>query len=208
VTPDWRLLAVLDPARIAGGDPVGAARAVLAGGATALQLRDKTNPPRAVLALARELAPLCREAGVAFLVNDRPDLARAAGADGAHVGPDDLPPDAARTVLGDRLLGVSARTPDRVAAAEAARADLIGAGAWRATGTKREAAVLGPDGFAALARATRIPVVAIGGVRPADVAAVRRAGGVGVAVVSGLFAAPDPAEAARAYRHALDLADA
>lgn len=194
-----RLLVIADLGPDGAPPDPGRVEAALEGGAGILQLRAKHAGARALFEAALALVPLCRAAGVPLLVNDRPDVARATGADGAHVGPDDLPPGAARRVLGELLLGVSARSADRVAAAEAAGAAYLGTGALRPTGTKSEARVIGLEGIAAIAASTRIPVLAIGGVRPEDAAALRRAGAAGMAVVSGVLGAPDPEAAARAY---------
>jgi len=199
-------MGILDLERC-GDPPVwDAAAAALAGGLTSLQLRAKRSCARTVFDAARALGSLCNAAGVPLIVNDRPDIAVAAGAAGAHVGPDDLPPEAARKVLGTRLLGVSARTLDRLRAAEEARADYVGTGAVRGTGTKPEAVAIGVAGVAGLCAATRLPVIAVGGVAPGDVPALLAAGAAGVAVAGGIFGAPDPGAAARAYRDALRAA--
>ncbi len=188
-----------------GIPPLDRVRAALCGGATLIQARGKRCSALDLLTACRLLLPVCREARVPLIVNDRPDIAMAAGADGAHVGPDDLPPEAARRILGARALGVSARSPDRVRLAEAARASYLGVGALRATGSKAEATPIGPDGIRAIVAATRLSVVAIGGVRPEDVPTLKAIGVRGVAVVSGVMSAEDPERAARAYREAWDL---
>jgi thiamine-phosphate pyrophosphorylase len=187
-----------------GAPPLDRVRAAIRGGATLIQARGKRCTARALLTACRLLLPVCREAGVPLFVNDRPDLALAAGADGAHVGPDDLPPEAARRILGGRALGVSARSMDRVRLAEAARASYLGVGALRVTGSKTEAPVIGLDGIRAMVAATRLPVVAIGGVRPEDAAILTAIGVCGIAVVSGVMGAEDSERAARAYREAWD----
>jgi thiamine-phosphate pyrophosphorylase len=197
-----RLMVLADRDPDAGDGGLDRVRAALAGGATLVQARAKRASAAELLDWTRRLAPLCRESGALLIVNDRPDVARAAGADGAHVGPDDLPPAEARTVLGDLVLGVSARTEDRLRAAEAARADYLGVGALRATGTKTEAVAIGLEGIRRLVAATATPVVAVGGIRPGDLPAVREAGAAGVAVVSGILGAADPEAAARAYSEA------
>jgi thiamine-phosphate pyrophosphorylase len=194
------VLAGLDPE--APDDGLDRVRAALRGGATLIQARAKGAPAGELLAWTRRLLPLCDQAGVPLMVNDRPDLARAAGAAGAHVGPDDLPPAAARRVLDDLALGVSARTEARLREAEAAGAAYVGVGAFRATDTKTEAAVIGLEGIRRLIGATSLPVVAVGGIRPEDLPALRAAGAAGVAVVSGILAAGDPETAARAYSEA------
>ena len=189
-----------------GAVPLARVRAALRGGATLIQVRGKRCSAIDLLAASRLLLPVCRETRVPLVVNDRPDVALAAGADGAHVGPDDLSPEAARRVLGTRALGVSARLPDRVRLAEAAQASYLGVGALRATGSKTEATPIGSDGIRAIVVATRLPVVAIGGVRPEDIPALKAIGVHGVAVVRGVMSAEDPERAARAYREAWDRA--
>lgn len=191
---------VTDDRLVAGRDLLGLARRAVAGGVTCVQLRLKAAPPRAVLEQLRRLAEALP---VPVLVNDRPDLARVAGT-GVHLGADDLPLAAARALLpAGAIIGVSAGSPAE--AAEAAGADYWGVGPWRETGTKPDAgAALGAAGFGRIvALAATTPCVAIGAVRPDDVAAVLAAGGAGVAVVSGILAAPDPERAAAAYAEAL-----
>ena len=117
------LYAIVDPLDT-GRDPVALAMAFLAGGARLLQLRVKHATSREALAMAERIAPLAREAAAVFLVNDRPDIARAVEADGVHLGQDDLPLPAARRVLGPgRIVGVSTHDVDEARAAEAAGAD-------------------------------------------------------------------------------------
>jgi thiamine-phosphate pyrophosphorylase len=167
------------------------------GGATLVQLRLKEVSPGELLALARRLM---REVRVPVIVNDRLDVALAAGAAGVHLGAEDFPIDRARRIVPPGFV-IGASVGDPTEAAEATAADYWGIGPWRATGTKADAGpALGEDGFARLVRlAAGRPAIAIGAVRPEDVPLVRRAGGAGVAVVSGIFADPDPATAARRY---------
>ncbi|MDX2194321.1 MAG: thiamine phosphate synthase [Gemmatimonadales bacterium] len=195
-----RLMCVTDDALPAGTDLAGIARAAVAGGATSVQLRLKRADARTLVALARALVTTLP---VPVLVNDRLDVALAAGAAGVHLGPDDLPvAEARRLVPAGFLLGASVGTEAEVAGGAAA--DYWGIGPFAVTRTKADAGVaLGPAGVAALvARAGGRPCVAIGGVRPSDAAAIRAAGADGMAVVSGLLHAADPAAAARAYRAA------
>jgi thiamine-phosphate diphosphorylase len=134
------------------------------------------------------------------LVNDRPDIALAAGAAGVHLGPGDLPAHLTRRIVPPSfLIGVSVGSPDEALTAEAA--DYWGVGPWRTTGTKADAGdALGADGFAAIVRLSGgRPCVAIGGLRPEDVTLVRAAGGAGVAVVSGILGAADVEASARRY---------
>ncbi|MFE7040804.1 thiamine phosphate synthase [Streptomyces atratus] len=185
------------------------ARAV-AGGVTAVQIREKHAAGREFLRTVLEVAAILPER-VALIINDRVDVflaARAAGArvTGVHVGQSDLPPAAVRELIGEHaVLGLSAATPDelRAAAGDPARVHHIGIGALHATRTKADApAALGHDGFARLARLSDLPAVAIGGVTPADLPRLRDAGAAGAAAVSGICAAEDPRAAARAYARA------
>ncbi len=191
---------VTDDRLLAGRDVVEVARRAVAGGVTLVQLRLKQAGARELVDLARRL----REAlPVPVLVNDRPDVARVSGT-GVHLGPDDLPLEAARGLLpADAIVGVSVGTPEEAASGRGA--DYWGVGPWRATGTKNDAgAAIGAEGFGRIVRlAEGIPCVAIGGIRPEDVSEVLKAGGVGVAVVSGILGAEDVEAAARAYFTAL-----
>lgn len=176
-------------------------RAALEGGASAIQLRDKEATSGELLEMARELEPLARRQGALFLVNDRFDVALAAKADGVHLGDDDLPVAAARRVVPrDFVIGRSADTEEAARAAQDAGADYLGVGSVFGTRTKQEVVgeVIGTDRLARVARAVAIPVVGIGGVTPANAAQVASTGAAGIAVVSAVMAAPDPAAATRA----------
>lgn len=197
--PFARLLEVVDAAAAAGVDVV--------------QLRAKSATGREFLQQACAVADAV--AGRALvLVNDRVDVAlaaRDAGAriDGVHLGQSDLPPDTARRLLGPAsVVGWTANTAAHLAAASAlptGTLDYLGIGVIRPTSTKPDhPPALGADGFAALASRTTLPCIAIGGVVAADVAALRDAGAAGVAVVSAICGASDPAAATRAFRAAAD----
>lgn len=200
-----RLMLVTDDAFVAGRDLVALVQAAERGGVTSVQLRLKAASPRALVEAARALIGAVR---IPVLVNDRPDVALAAGAAGVHLGPDDLPVPLARRIAPPGfLIGASAGTAEE--AADAVGADYWGVGPWRATTTKPDAgAALGAEGFARVVRlAGETPCVAVGAVRPEDVSEIRRAGGAGVAVISGILAAADVERAARAYAAALERAD-
>ncbi len=184
------------------------AEAALAGGATVLQLRDKEATGRQLLLLARQLVERARRAGVPVLVNDRVDVALAAGADGAHVGDEDLPVAEARRLLGSgRILGASAGTVEDAVRAEREGADYLGVGPVFPTGTKPDAgAAIGLEGLRRIAGAVRIPVVGIGGITAENAAAVVGAGAAGVAVISAVAAADDMVQATRRLREAVDQA--
>ena len=184
------------------GDPAPLLGPVLEAGVRAVQLRAKAVPDRVAYRVATAARDLTARFGALLVINDRLDLALAAGADGVHLGQDDLPAEAARRLWPDGLLGVSVRTPAEARAAEAAGADYVGAGALRSTSTKPDSRVIGLEGLAAVAGATRLPVVAIGGITAGDVPALRRAGVAGVAVASAIARATDPGQAARAFLRA------
>ena len=169
----------------------------LAGGATFVQLREKDAPRAEVVLRARALAPLCREAGVPFVVNDDVEAARIAGADGVHVGQDDAACVEAREKLGpDAIVGVSVQTVEQALVAQADGADYLGVGAVFGTPTKPDAADVGTDGLAAICAAVDIPVVAIGGISHDNILELKNCGLDGVAVVSALFAQADVKAAA------------
>jgi thiamine-phosphate pyrophosphorylase len=191
------LMLVTDDRLLAGRDLVDVCREAVQGGVTCVQLRLKHAPPRELVTLARSLIGAVR---VPVLVNDRLDVALAAGAAGVHLGPDDLPVALARRMVPAGFwIGASAGNAGE--AAQGWGADYWGVGPWRETTTKAEAGpALGPEGFRAIQTLSKgIPCVAIGGIRPEDVAAVQAAGGAGVAVVSGILGAADARRAASSY---------
>lgn len=195
------LCVITDPG-LAGRDHVAIAAAALAGGADMIQLRDKGGDLRALLPQAQAIQGLCRTHGAVFIVNDRLDLALAAGADGAHVGQDDLPAEAARHLLGPgRILGVSTHDRAQAEAARKAGADYIGFGPMFPTGTKETG--YPPRGLAGLREvraAVLLPILAIGGITLETAADVIAAGATAPAVVSAIVAAPDIAAAAATFR--------
>lgn len=203
---DWRVYVITDSHGAPGRSHREIAAAALRGGATAVQLRMKEEPTRTLLDAARAIAPLCRAAGVAFLVNDRVDVAMIAGADGVHVGQDDLPAAEVRTLMGPRaLIGVSAATVAEAIAAQRDGADYLGVGAVYATASKSDAGA--PVGLARLTeirRAVDLPVVGIGGITAENAAAVVRAGAQGVAVIAAVTLADDMVAAVQRLRKAVD----
>lgn len=214
MTIDLSLYLVTDSvlARAAGHDVVDVVVGAVAGGVTAVQVREKDASAAQFLALVLRVAEVI-PAGVALFVNDRVDVflaARAAGAHvtGVHVGQSDLAVDDVRAIAGSgAVIGVSAVTPAEFERARSTGADYIGVGAVHTTLTKSDAPrPLGAAGIARRVAATDLPVVAIGGVSASDLAPLRRAGAAGAAVVSAICAAPDPERAARALRAAWDEA--
>jgi thiamine-phosphate pyrophosphorylase len=196
------LCAITDATLVPGRDHVAVAEAALTGGADMIQLRDKAPDLRRLLTQARRIRALCAARGALFIVNDRLDLALAAEADGAHVGQEDLPADAARRLLGpDRILGVSTHDLGQAVAAVSAGADYIGFGPMFGTRTKETG--YAPRGTAMLGevcRAVAVPILAIGGITLATVAEVIAAGATAAAVISAIAGAPDMAAATRAFR--------
>ncbi len=193
-----RLVLVTDDALLAGRDAVAVCRAAVEGGVTAVELRLKRATDRDLLDLARRLRATLP---VPLLINDRLDIALAAGAAGVHLGADDIPPALARRVAPPGfVIGASVGGEDEIA--RGAAADYWGIGPLRASTTKGDAGTpLGIAGAARyLAAAGGRPCVVIGGVLPGDVAAARAAGFAGVAVASGILAADDVRAAARKYK--------
>ena len=202
---DVRLLAIADPEVLRERDLVAAAQAAEAGGATLIQLRMKRAGAGAMLQTARRLRAALR---VPLYVNDRADVARAAGAEGVHLGAEDIPAEAVRAAAPRPcLIGVSVGTPAEAAAAGAAGADYWSFGSVFATRSKADAgAPIGIEGFGALAALAPagMPLVGIGGIDASNAAEVVRAGAAGVAAISAIFGARDIERAARSLRDAVD----
>ncbi|MDR0434703.1 MAG: thiamine phosphate synthase [Gracilibacteraceae bacterium] len=193
-----RLYAITDSSRLGGRSLLETAAAVLRGGATMLQFREKNLALAEFVALGRELRSLAARFGAPFIVNDRVEAAAALDADGVHLGQADMDAGAARARLGpDKIIGVSARSVAQALKAEAAGADYLGVGAVFATTTKTDAAAVSSGALGEICRAARIPVVAIGGIKAGNAALLRGSGIRGIAAAAALFAAPDPEAAAR-----------
>lgn len=173
--------------------------AAVQGGVTVVQYRDKNGNTRQFVEQARALVELLRPLGVPLIVNDRVDVALAADADGVHVGQDDMTAEDARRLVGpDKLVGLSVTTLVEARLADPAIVDYVGVGPVFVTPTKLDAAPpLGIVGTMGVCRVLSIPSVAIGGINHGNVARIRAAGVNGVAVVSAICAAADPADAAR-----------
>ncbi|MEY4751714.1 MAG: hypothetical protein RIQ60_3928 [Pseudomonadota bacterium] len=184
-------------------------QAAVQGGASCVQLREKALDTRAFVERARVLKAWLAPLGVPLIINDRVDVALACGADGVHVGQQDMDAADVRRLMPQALIGLSIESSAQLAAAETEGvADYYGVSPVFATPTKADAApALGLDGLAALRACTRRPLVAIGGLHAGNAAAVLGAGADGLAVVSALCAAPDPAAAARALRLAMHPSD-
>jgi thiamine-phosphate pyrophosphorylase len=178
--------------------------AVLDAGVDIVQLRMKDAGDAEIFAAGRRFAGAAAEHGALFILNDRPDLVAATGADGVHVGQDDMAVADARAIVGpDRLVGLSTHSREQVDAAGRTGVDYIGVGPVHATPTKPGRPAVGLELVQYAAEHASVPFFGIGGISPANVSAVRGAGAKRVAVVRALTDAPDPAAAARVLRHAL-----
>jgi len=205
VTLDLSLYLVTDRRQTRGRTLIDTVHAALDGGARAVQLREKDLLGAELLRLATELRDLTVRYGAAFFVNDRVDVALAAGADGVHLGQNAIPPVTARRLLGsDRLIGVSTHTSAEVARAIEAGADFVVFGPVYWTPSKTPfGAPRGLEELASITACAQVPVLAIGGISAERVADVRSAGASGVAVISAIMSAEDPCRAARELRAAM-----
>jgi thiamine-phosphate pyrophosphorylase len=213
MTIDLRLNAIVDPERSGGHDLADLARLCAQGGATLIQLRDKLSETRAMVETARAIKKALAPFKVPLVINDRIDVALAAGADGVHVGQDDMAVEDARKLLGrDAIIGLSIKTVAEAQAAPVELIDYVGSGGVYVTGSKQQKNVpIGPEGLTRVitalhVRAPRLPVCGIAGIDAGNAAAVIEAGADGVAVISALSLVPDPAAAARVLRAIVDAA--
>lgn len=197
-----RLIAITDHIRDGQTGLIARASAAARGGASCIQLRLKDVSARDLVGVARELV---RAVGVPVIVNDRADVAIAAGAAGVHLGADDAPPSAIRRIApAEFIIGTSVGNDAEVA--NAGGADYVGIGPFFATGSKSDAGEpIGPEGFSRLAAATGLPAVAVGGVTAENATIAMEAGAAGVAVIGGVFGSSDPGAAARRLRSAIGI---
>ncbi len=206
-----KLYTILDLGYVAADNAESATAALLAGGADLLQLRAKGHPPEEIEALARRVLPLCRAAGIPFIVNDHPAIAAAVGADGVHLGQDDGPLAPVRELLGPgKIIGRSTHAPAQARAALEEGFDYIGFGPLFPTPTKLGRPGIGLADLAAVQDGvgSRIPVFAIGGIRRDNLGTVLAAGARNVVIVSDLLTAPDIAAATREAKARLIAASA
>ena len=193
-----RLYAVTDRTWAADEDALMAqVGAAIDGGASIVQLREKHLDEDAFLKEAERFVALCRRKGAISIINDNVEIAAQTGADGVHVGQEDLEAGRVRALLGpDKIIGVSAHNVEEALAAQAAGADYLGTGAAFVTGTKTDAKPISRETIRAVTAAVDIPVVAIGGITRDNILELKNCGLDGVAVVSALFAQPDVKAAA------------
>jgi len=182
---------IADPACCAGRDVLDVAQAVVRGGATIVQYRDKENSRDVVLHNAIRLREAVTE--VPLIINDHVDIALESGTDGVHLGQGDVDPAEARARLGpDAIIGQTAFTPAHMAAIDPGAIDYAGTGPFYSTKTDKGKPVLGPEKFKKLLELSPVPVVGIGGITADNAQAVLKAGANGVAVMRGLSEAEDP----------------
>jgi thiamine-phosphate pyrophosphorylase len=201
-----QLYAILDLGYVREENALAAAKALLAGGASLLQLRAKGHAPELIEALAREVLPLCREAGVPFIVNDFPDIAAAVGADGIHIGQDDGSLAEVRQIVGEGMLtGRSTHSPEQARAALDEGFDYIGFGPLFPTPTKVGRPGIGMENVAAVQAevGSQIPVFCIGGIKRSNLGEVVAAGARNAVIVSDLLTAPDIEAATREAAQAI-----
>ncbi|SEH17084.1 thiamine-phosphate pyrophosphorylase [Natronorubrum sediminis] len=207
---NWHTYLVTDASLSEGRTTLEIVRAAIDGGVDAIQLREKGTDARFRYELGRELRELTAEAGVDLIINDRVDIARAIDADGVHVGQSDLPVAAVRNLLGpDAVVGCSTSTLEEARQAEAAGADYLGVGTIYGTTSKDVAAEkdgVGPERVADIVASVSIPVVGIGGITAENAGPVVESGATGVAVISEITAATDPAAATAALAEAVETA--
>lgn len=194
-----RLIVITDPELARPRSVLEVVAAALAAGAPAVQVRAKGASARELLELGRQILPLARQHRALLFVNDRLDVALALGADGVHLGPDDLPVAAARHAMPTGfLIGASTDDPEVARGLVAEGADYIGCGAVYATTTKHDAGdVIGLEGLDGVARAVDVPVVGIGGITVARSGEVATTAAAGIAVVGAVMAAADVAAAVK-----------
>lgn len=203
ITHDLLLYAILDLGYVAEEDAVSVTSDLLAGGVDLLQLRAKNQPSATIRRVGESLLPLCRAAGVPFIINDHPALAAEIGADGVHLGQDDGTLAAARLIIGpDRIVGRSTHSLDQARAALVEGFDYIGFGPLFATPTKAGVPAIGLQDIAAMEREVgrHIPAFCIGGIKRSNLTYVLAAGARRVVIVSDLLLARDVLAATREAR--------
>jgi thiamine-phosphate pyrophosphorylase len=199
-----RRLYLVAPARLAAGALADLVGELVDAGVDLLQLREKDMEGRELLRVGEPIAAACRSARVPFIVNDRPDVALALGADGVHVGQNDLPVSIARRVLGDTIVGLSTHAPYEVDAARAHAPNYIAVGPVHETPTKPGRPAAGPDLVRYAAAHAGVPWFAIGGINENTLGSVLEAGARRVVVVRAITEAASPPEAAAELRARLD----
>jgi thiamine-phosphate pyrophosphorylase len=204
---DFKLYVIIDSRAAGGRSLVDVAAEAAKGGADIIQLREKDAAAREIVDLGRAVkkAVVAVSKDALFIINDRPDIALACGADGVHIGQDDIPPDAARAVIGkDKVLGISTHSLEQAFAARKSGADYIGVGPVFSTPTKPDYKAVGLGLVREVRKAVNIPFVAIGGISADNIGQVIDAGAQRIAVVRAVCGAGNIAAAAKALKERLD----
>ena len=196
----WELYVITDTIIGRGRSHEEIARLAIAGGAGVVQLRDKVRTTKELIRIGRGIAKVAKKTGTIFIVNDRLDIAIACGADGVHLGQDDMPLKTVRKIMPPPfIIGVSVNTVKEAEKAQAAGADYLAASPVFPTGSKPDACgFCGLDGISRIRAASDLPLIAIGGIGLQNASDVIKAGADGIAVISAVVGEPDIAEAARA----------
>lgn len=198
---DLRLYGVIGTGYTGGRDLVQAVEDSIAGGVTIVQLREKELGGREFIEAARRLREVTARSGVPLIINDRVDVALAVGADGVHLGQEDLPASAARRLVGRLILGISVSTPEEARQAQQDGADYLGIGPAFPTLSKGDAGqAISPAGVRAITEVVKVPAVAIGGIGPGNIDQLAGTGLAGVAVISAIYGQPDIRRAAEALK--------
>ncbi len=191
---ECRLYGILDTGYVEQERLVSILLALIEGGIDILQLRAKRNSQEEILAMAMEIAPICRVAGVPFILNDYPELVQEAGADGAHVGQDDLSVAEARCLAGPgKFIGKSTHSPEQASAAALEHPDYLGFGPLFATPTKPDYTPIGTEDIRSVHAILDLPIFCIGGIKLSNLPTVIASGARRVVIVSDLLQAGDPA---------------
>lgn len=207
ISDDCRLYGILDLGYVSAAGALPMTRRMLEGGVGILQLRAKSHRIETIRDVALQLAPVCREAGVPFLINDHPGLVCETGADGVHVGQDDMSVADVRRIVGPEVLvGLSTHSLGQAVAAQEAGPDYIGFGPLFATPTKPDYKPVGLQDLAEVHRRVSIPVFCIGGIKLENLGDVLSAGGLRAVIVSGILQSNDPAGYCRKCMQVLRVA--
>lgn len=190
---DWKLCLIADVDAAAGRNVPSLVKQAVEAGVTLVQLRAKKLETRQFLSLALEISAILKTKNIPFIVNDRVDIALSCGANGVHLGQNDLPLPFARKILGiDKLIGITVNTVEEAIEAEAGGADYLGAGPVFFTPTKKELRpLLGLEGLKAIREKVKMPVLAIGSISPENAGEAMACGVNGIAVISAILGATD-----------------
>lgn len=200
------LYAVTDRSWLNGDTLSNAVEKALSGGATMIQLREKNMDTEEFISSALEIKKICKKFGAPLIINDNIEAAIAANADGVHLGQGDTPLTEARRILGaDKIIGITAKTPEQAVEAEKNGADYLGSGAVFGSSTKSNAIKMDLNTLRSITSAVKIPVAAIGGITADNISELQNTGIAGAAVVSGIFAQDDIKKASQSLLERIKL---